>query len=240
MSCLLIFDCDGVLVDSETLSSQVLAGFLTELGYPLSAAESVARFTGMSIAGVRTTIMAEGYDLPADFVDEVHRRADIVFDRDLKPVVGIAEVLARLAGPRCVASSGSPARISRSLRTTGLDRFFATDALFSAAMVARGKPAPDLFLHAAAAMGTDPAHCLVIEDSALGVQAARAAGMPVLGYAGAGHCGPGHADRLHALGAAAVFDDIGRLPGLLEAVNPLAAGGGPVASRAGPVRTDRS
>ena len=237
---LLIFDCDGVLVDSETLSSQVLADFLTELGYPLTAAESVARFTGMSISGVGLAIAAEGHGLPADFVDEVNRRADAVFDRDLKAVTGVAAVLAQLSGPRCVASSGRPARIARSLRSTGLDRFFAPEVLFSAAMVARGKPAPDLFLHAAAAMGAAPADCVVVEDSMLGVQAARAAGMPVLGYAGAGHCGPDHADRLRALGAAAVFDDMARLPDLLATVTPPAAAGGRGASRAGPVRTGRS
>ena len=213
---LIIFDCDGVLVDSESLANKVMSQALVEAGFDISPEECLRRFVGMSMKSVRAAIEDDsGRRLPDDFEPQVRALADAVFDRDLRAVPGVSDVLSGLPHARCVASSGSPARIRRSLRTTGLDAYFTDDTLFSAAMVARGKPAPDLFLHVAATLDYTPDQCLVIEDSLLGATAGLAAGMTVFGFAGASHITDSHADRLAALGVAAVFDDMAALPGML-------------------------
>ena len=213
---LVIFDCDGVLVDSEVLFNRVLAEQLTASGYPIDADGAIARFTGMSMPSLMKIIEDElGHALPEGFTDKCRTRANAVLDRDLQPIPGVGAVLERHAGPRCVASSSSPSRIRRSLATTGLAGHFADETLFSAAMVSRGKPAPDLFLHAAQTMGAAPADCVVIEDSLPGARAAVAAGMTALGFTGGDHIRDGHADALRALGVAVVFDDMARLPDLL-------------------------
>jgi len=220
---LIVFDCDGVLVDSELLASRLLAEALAAEGCPLTAAECRARFTGISIRSVIETIEAErGRPLPADFEERVRANDLAVFARELRAVPGVAEALARIPTPKCVASSGAPEKIRHSLTVTGLIGFFEPH-LFSAHMVARGKPAPDLFLHAARRMGVAPARCVVVEDSAAGIRAARAAGMPVLGFAGGGHAGDGYAAMLRAAGAAGVFDDMAALPALLQ--GPAASSG---------------
>jgi HAD superfamily hydrolase (TIGR01509 family) len=215
---LIIFDCDGVLVDSEPLANQVLAEFLTELGQPHTAAECQARYVGRSIPSIMTDIEAEsGIELPADFHAELWRRDREAFAGRLQAIPGVAEVLRGLLAAgrrRCVASSSAPERIRNSLTVTGLIDYFEPH-LYSALQVARGKPAPDLFLHAAAAMAADPADCTVIEDSLAGVTAGVAAGMRVIGFAGGGHCGPGHAERLTGAGAAAVFTDMASLAEVL-------------------------
>lgn len=221
---LILFDCDGVLVDSEMLSSRLLAEALAAEGHPLTAAECRARFTGISIRSAIETIETErGRPLPADFEDRLRANDLAVFARELKAVPGVAEALARIPTPKCVASSGAPEKIRHSLTVTGLIGFFEPH-LFSAHMVERGKPAPDLFLHAAARMGVAPPRCVVVEDSAAGIQAARAAGMPVLGFAGGGHAGDGYAAMLRAAGAAVVFDDMAALPSLLQAPVPSSSG----------------
>jgi len=218
---LVIFDCDGVLVDSEVLFNRVLAAELTACGFPIDAESAIARFTGMSMASLVARVEAElGRPLPPDFGNRCRVRADTVMDRELQAIDGIDAVLADHAGPRCVASSSAMRRIRRSLATTGLARHFDADTLFSAAMVARGKPAPDLFLHAAKRMGAPPGACLVVEDSLPGIGAATAAGMTVLGFCGASHIRDGHAARLTEAGAAAVFDDMAILPDLLETYAP--------------------
>ncbi len=217
---LVIFDCDGVLVDSELLASRLLAEALAAEGYPVTAADCRARFTGISIRSVIEIIEAErGIPLPVDFEDRVRANDLQVFARELKAVPGIAQALAQIPTAKCVASSGAPEKIRHSLTVTGLIGFFEPH-LFSAHMVKRGKPAPDLFLFAAAAMGADAARCVVVEDSTAGVAAARAAGMPVLGFAGGGHAGDGYGAMLAAAGAARVFDDMAKLPALLQAVAP--------------------
>jgi HAD superfamily hydrolase (TIGR01509 family) len=213
---LVIFDCDGVLVDSEILSNHVLAGLLTDCGYPVDTETAIVRFTGMSSVSVVANVeSAMGKALPADFVQRYREDVTRAFDAALQLVAGVADMLAAHEGLRCVASSSTPQRIERSLRTTGLIGHFRGEALFSAAMVERGKPAPDLFLYAADRMGVAPADCIVIEDSLPGVQAAVAAGIPVLGFTGGSHIRDGHGERLRALGAAEVFDDMALLPGLL-------------------------
>jgi HAD superfamily hydrolase (TIGR01509 family) len=212
---LVLFDCDGVLVDSELLASRLLAAALTAEGYPLTAADCRARYTGISMRSAIAMVEADrGKPLPDDFEDRMRANDLKVFARELKPVPGVAQALARIPLAKCVASSGAPEKIRHSLTVTGLIGFFAPH-LFSAHMVAHGKPAPDLFLFAAETMGALPARCCVIEDSAPGIAAARAAGMPVLGFAGGGHAGDGYAAMLKKAGADAVFDCMADLPGLL-------------------------
>lgn len=214
---LILFDCDGVLVDSEVLFNWVVAEQLTAAGYPIDTDGAIERFTGMSMPSLMKIVEDElGHALPDGFTGECRARANDVLDRDLQPIPGIGAVLERHAGRRCVASSSSPLRIRRSLATTGLIGHFADETIFSAAMVQRGKPAPDLFLHAAHTMGAAPADCVVIEDSLLGAQAAVAAGMTALGFTGGSHIRDGHADALRAIGVVDIFDDMAQLPGLLR------------------------
>jgi len=214
---LTIFDCDGVLVDSETLSSAIYAEALSEFGYEIDAETVAARFTGFSMKSTIATVEADwGQPLPEDFAATVRARADVRFDQDLTAISGIAAALDKLGDPRCVASSGQMRRIQRSLHKTNLMKYFDAAALFSAQMVDCGKPAPDLFLHAAHEMGFAPQSCVVIEDSLPGVQAAAAAGMTVLGFAGGSHISGGHEDRMRRAGAHDVFDDMTALPGLLS------------------------
>jgi HAD superfamily hydrolase (TIGR01509 family) len=208
---LLIFDCDGVLVDSEVLSCQVDADLLTGLGVPYTADEIARQFVGVSLKDMIAGIEAEhGQKLPADFGDRINRTLFARFETELKPIHGVREAILALPHRRCVASSSTPDRIALSLRVTGLSDLF--DHLFSSVQVPRGKPAPDLFLHAAEQMGFAPADCLVIEDSVAGVQAARAAGMKVIGFTGGGHCGPQHEARLREAGAMAVVQRMAELP----------------------------
>jgi HAD superfamily hydrolase (TIGR01509 family) len=212
---LVIFDCDGVLVDSEMIASRVLARALSDLGYGLSAEDSRRRFTGMSMASVVEDVERDwGRALPGDFAQTIRMMDQEAFAGELQPVAGIAETIARIPTAKCVASSGAPEKIRHSLSITGLLDLFAPH-LFSAAMVANGKPAPDLFLFAAQSMGVAPGSCVVVEDSTAGVHAGLAAGMRVLGFAGASHAGPGYGDRLRQAGASVVFEDMARLPSLL-------------------------
>ncbi|WP_414475039.1 HAD family hydrolase [Microvirga sp. M2] len=207
---LLIFDCDGVLVDSEPLASQVDADVLTALGLPYTADEITRQFVGKSMRDMIGRIEADhGCTLPGDFAERVNSALFARFETDLKPIAGVGEAIRSLSHPRCVASSSAPERIALSLRVTGLADLF--DNVFSATQVARGKPAPDLFLFAARQMGARPEECLVIEDSPAGVQAAVAAGMRVIGFTGGGHCGPGHAEQLRRAGAPVTISNMADL-----------------------------
>ncbi|HEY9371076.1 HAD family hydrolase [Streptomyces sp.] len=183
---LIIFDNDGVLVDSEPISNTILAAYLTELGHPTSYEESVRDYMGSAMHRIHELVEERtGERLPADFDETFHRRVFAAFQRELEAVAGAGDVLKRLVGegvPYCVASSGSHERIRVGHRKTGLDGWFRDEIVFSAEDVGRGKPAPDLFLHAAARMGVAPERCVVVEDSRLGVEAARAAGMDVYGF----------------------------------------------------------
>jgi HAD superfamily hydrolase (TIGR01509 family) len=209
---LIIFDCDGVLVDSERLSIRVDAIYLERLGWPMPEAEIVERFVGRSDADMRAEIEAHiGGPIPADLEAEFDRLYRETFAAELVPVDGIREALDLIPTPRCVASSGDHEKIRRNLELTGLAGYFG-ERIFSASDVASGKPAPDLFLHAAATLGTDPARCAVVEDSVHGVEAALAAGMRAFAYAG----GVTPAARL-ARPRAVVFTDMRALPGLLAA-----------------------
>ncbi|MEU9446786.1 HAD family hydrolase [Streptomyces sp. NPDC048304] len=183
---LVIFDNDGVLVDSEPISNRHLAAYLTELGHPTSYEDSIRDYMGSAMHRIHELLLERtGQRLPDDFDDVFHARVFAAFERELQPVTGVAGVLEKLAAdgvPYCVASSGSHARIRVGHRTTGLDRWFPEERIFSSEDVGRGKPAPDLFLYAAQRMGVAPERCLVVEDSPLGVQAAVAAGMTVYGF----------------------------------------------------------
>ncbi|MGW9437893.1 HAD family hydrolase [Streptomyces sp. NPDC055607] len=183
---LVIFDNDGVLVDSEPISNTLLAGYLTELGHPTSYEDSLRDYMGSAMHRVHDLVEERtGQRLPVDFDDVFHARVFAAFQAELEPVPGAEDVLKRLvdAGiPYCVASSGSHERIRVGHRKTGLYAWFRDENVFSSEDVGRGKPAPDLFLHAAARMGVEPARCVVVEDSRLGVQAALAAGMDVYGF----------------------------------------------------------
>jgi HAD superfamily hydrolase (TIGR01509 family) len=205
---LVVFDNDGVLVDSEVIANTVLSELLTGLGVPTTLDESVERYLGGSIGRVRAIVEADvGRRLPADFEARYHRAVFARFRSDLQAVPGVAAVLADLRTDRCVASSGTHDRIRLTLGLTGLLAFFA-GAIFSADDVAAGKPAPDLFLHAAARRDVPPGRCVVIEDSPLGVVAARAAGMTVFGFARL-------TPAVRLAEADAVFTDMAELTGLL-------------------------
>jgi HAD superfamily hydrolase (TIGR01509 family) len=184
---LVIFDCDGVLVDSEVISSGVLAGMLTEQGLPTTLAQARRDYQGLLLADVAEHARQRlGRALPEDWLARFeHRRAE-VFQRELQAVPGAGETVARISAAGfavCVASQGKLAKTQLSLELTGLRGLFPEHALFSAYQVARGKPHPDLFLHAARAMGFAAADCFVVEDTPSGVAAGVAAGMPVFGYA---------------------------------------------------------
>jgi HAD superfamily hydrolase (TIGR01509 family) len=204
---LIIFDCDGVLIDSELLACRTVADCLAEDGIAVSSEEIVERYTGISWAGMVADLERRHGPLAADFADRRRRRFWPLLEAELQPIPGVAAVLDTLNCKVCVGSSGRPDRIRYALTLVGLyERFH--PHVFSAIEVARGKPAPDLFLHAAAQMGVAPANCLVIEDSPLGIAAARAAGMTALGFTGGSHCRPGHAARLYEAGAASVIADM--------------------------------
>ncbi|MFF1326257.1 HAD family hydrolase [Streptomyces chartreusis] len=209
---LVIFDNDGVLVDSEPISNRLLAAYLTELGHPTSYEESIRDYMGSAMHRIHDLVLERsGERLPEDFDDVFHARVFAAFERELKAVPGAVDVLEKLGAdgvPYCVASSGSHERIRVGHRTTGLDRYFDEGRVFSSQDVGRGKPAPDLFLHAAERMGVAPARCLVVEDSPLGVQAAVAAGMDVYGFTAM-------TPPAKLVGATQLFADMGELADLL-------------------------
>jgi HAD superfamily hydrolase (TIGR01509 family) len=213
---LLVFDCDGVLIDSEIITSHAHARALGELGFAITAEDIVRRFTGMPDTAMYPALEAEwGKPLPADY--DTRFKADVIarYASELRAIDGVHAALDALPWRRCVASSSTPGKLRAGLGAVGLYDYFAPH-IFSATQVARGKPWPDLFQFAAEQMNAVPAECLVIEDSVAGVEAALAAGMPVIGFAGGSHCGPGWADKLLAAGADGVFDDMRALPAIVQ------------------------
>jgi HAD superfamily hydrolase (TIGR01509 family) len=209
---LVIFDCDGVLVDSEPLALRVCVELGAELGWPLTEKEIIDRFLGRSERAVRAQIEERLGPEAADRWETLYReRLNAAIDTELTEVDGISEALDALTLPSCIASSGSHAKMRRTLTRTGLYERFA-GRIFSASEVERGKPAPDLFLHAASRLGVAPERCAVVEDSQYGVRAARAAGMRCFGYAG----GLTPAEWLEGPDTV-VFTDMRKLPVLLSA-----------------------
>ncbi len=213
---LIIFDCDGVLIDSEVIAARIEAEALAALGIPMTAEVVTRRFLGVSDKDMRVAIERDiGHPLPDDHEARNARLIEAAMVDELQAIPGVREVVTGLPIPFCVASSSTHAKLKHTLGLTGLYDLFAPN-IFSTVEVARGKPAPDLFLHAAGRMGAGPARCLVVEDSVAGIRAARAAGMYPVGFTGGSHCGPGHADRLRDAGAAIVI-------GRLENLTPLLA-----------------
>ena len=198
---MIVFDCDGVLVDSEVLSVQAMVGVLNDAGVPATY-QMIARYFGMKQADILVKVAEEtGTEIDAGVAGKIWPAIRALFERELKPMPGIGEFIARNGAiKRCVASSSSPERIRNSLRLTGLLRFF-DENIFSSSQVTRGKPAPDLFLFAATQMRVDPAGCVVVEDSKFGIRGAIAAGMTPIGFVGGSHIEPHHADALADAGA---------------------------------------
>ena len=217
---LIIFNCDGVLVDSEVISCRVHADVLSRYGYPITAEEVHRRFLGRTAHDAAAEIerelgrrLADGYDL--------ERRTTLLaaLADTVEAIPYLHAALDAIDARICVASSAAHEKIFTTLSRTGLYQRFAPN-IFSGTQVSRGKPAPDLFLFAASQMAALPGRCLVIEDSIPGVTGALAAGMTVLGFHGGGHCRPGDGEALRAAGAAVTFDDMRQLPDLLAQIEP--------------------
>lgn len=208
---LVIFDCDGVLINSEELASAVCAEALAELGMQLTLQQYAARYSGRPVADAWWQVEADyKQPLPEGFREKVDAEVLRRFSLHLEPLDGVHEVLSNMALPRCVASSTSLHHLTSNLAQVGLGRYF-EPSIFSVSQVKRGKPAPDVFLYAASQMGADPHRCLVIEDSQAGITAARRAGMRVIGFSGGGHTAPDHAERLTAAGAMRVVRTMSEL-----------------------------
>ncbi|MFE9425570.1 HAD family hydrolase [Kitasatospora sp. NPDC006697] len=217
---LVIFDCDGTLIDSEPLGIEVDLVAMADLGHPMTEQEIIDTFVGTSHEA-KTAVIEQmiGRPLPTDWWERYRPLHNKLMEERLAPVDGVPEALAAIDLPDCVASNSSHRWLRRGLERTGLHQRFAGRIFSGAEDVARGKPAPDLFLHAARTLGADPAACVVVEDSAHGVAAARAAGIPVLAYTR----GVTPAERLAGPGTV-LFDDMRRLPALLAAHASGAAG----------------
>lgn len=213
---LLIFDCDGVLIDSEALACQAIADELADWDLRFDGSEVARRFAGYTDRQIADQLTREtGVSLPQDFPVRVQDRALAVFETSLMTPPGIHELLRGDRRPRCVASNSGRNRLRRALEIVDLLGFFGPERLFSAEQVSEPKPAPDLHLLAARRLGFAPEKCLVIEDSGTGVQAARNAGMQAVGFLGATHLDPSEraaqAQHLSNLGAQAVFKDFASL-----------------------------
>ncbi|TQV82152.1 HAD family hydrolase [Denitrobaculum tricleocarpae] len=209
---LVIFDCDGVLVDSEPLSFQVLSQNIALKGASIPMEDCYRLFLGKSLT-TTTEILSREFNVEFSDADLDSMRIQLfsLYRRELRPIPGIAALMQNLDLPVCVASSSQLERIRLSLEVTGLRANFEPN-IFSATMVANGKPAPDLFLHAAQEMGVNPRHCLVIEDSPAGIEAAQRAGMTVVGFTGGGHAQTdSHRLSLEALSPKAVIAKISEL-----------------------------
>jgi HAD superfamily hydrolase (TIGR01509 family) len=215
---LVIFDCDGVLVDSEVISCRAHAEVLSRHGYPITQQQVFDRFLGRSTRQANIEVEAElGRALPDDFHVQLQDEQFRSFEADLQAVPHIHAALDAIVQPVCVASSGSQQRMRLTLGRTSLYDRFAPN-IFSSSQVVNGKPAPDLFLFAAGQMNAAPERCIVVEDSVAGISGAVAAGMTVLGFHGGSHCRSGHGDSLRAVGAAATFDDMRQLPDLIARI----------------------
>lgn len=213
---LIIFDCDGVLVDSEIIALRVLTD---ELAARLPGVAFAPLLEG--VAGLQTNAILQrieshlGISLPDGTLAAIDQATSDALDQSLQPIAGVAAALAQILHPRAVASNSTLYRLRRSLDATGLTASF-DPHVFSAEQVAHPKPAPDLYLHIAALLGYAPKACLVIEDSVAGATAAHEAGMTVVGFTGAGHVAPGQADRLRDVGATIVLSEMTALPGLID------------------------
>ncbi len=212
---LIIFDCDGVLVDSEMIANRLLAKHLTKHGFKITTKGSRNRFIGYSMAKIIAEVREEGVNLPDDFELFLKQSDQTTFAAELKAIPGAFDTLSQLTQNKCVASSGAPDKICKNLTLTNLINFFQPEHLFSAHMVKNSKPAPDLFLHAANHFDIKPKNCLVIEDTTLGIQAGLAANMTVFGFAGGSHCDLAYVQRLNETGVKTIFHHMNELPALI-------------------------
>lgn len=217
---LIIFDCDGVLIDSEILSAQVDSELLREIGFEIDPQELAHRYAGVTTDGIFRAIGEElGRAVPADIVRRAKAETDRRLAEEVQPIAGVHEMLDMLDDPRCICSNSRGERLKVSLTPSGLwDRF--RPYIFSAPEVGegRGKPAPDVFLHAARELDTGPDDALVVEDSTTGIKGAVAAGMRVIGFTGGSHSWPGHAEALTEAGALTVVSRLVDVPATVEAL----------------------
>lgn len=220
MKHLIIFDFDGVVADSEVLSNAVLAAMVTELGLPTSLNESYDRYMGKRTSDIAVMVAGEiGRALPAEFVAEFQRRVSARLAAELQPVTGVAEFIGRFKHhAHAIASASSPERLALCLKKIGLAGHFG-DNVFSASLVARGKPDPDIYLLAAARMKAHPDQCIVLEDSPSGVRAGRAAGMTTIGLLAGSHIRPSTRDQLLAAGAHHIARDYAEATALLHSLD---------------------
>ena len=215
---MVIFDCNGVLVDSEPIAASVISEAFNRADFPVTPEMATRYFLGRRPSDVFAAVEAAfRRKLPAGFGDTVVAATLQRFQAELRAVPHMAYALTWLRGPKCVASSSTPERVRASLECTGLIRFFERN-MFSASQVAQGKPAPDLFLHAARKVGVDPTECIVVEDSPNGVGAATAAGMTSIGFIGGSHASADLAGQLLAAGARTIIADMRALKRTVVAI----------------------
>lgn len=201
----IIFDCDGVLIDSEILANRVEAELKNELGFPITLEQQIKKFVGMGMN--HPDMQAELKRLPTNYLDLVDQKMKQVYQNELQPIAGTIKALETLAIPKCVASSSEPEWLETKLSITNLKKYFG-DSVFHGKLVSKCKPEPDLFLFALKQLGWSADDCLVVEDSVYGVQAGRAAGLHVCGFLGGTHVLPGHSDRLIQAGANYLVSDL--------------------------------
>ncbi len=217
---LILFDCDGVLVDSEIIAAQVESKLLQQAGFEITAEDMCIRFAGMDWKSILLAIEKES-DLPlsASLIDKSEKLLDNALAQRVKVIEGVKFALSKITEQRCICSNSSSPRLDMMLTKVGLRPYFAPH-VYSAKDLGpdRTKPKPDIYLHGAKQFGADPSRCLVIEDSTHGVHAARAAGMRVIGFTGGSHTYPTHADRLTDAGAETVISRMIELPQMVEAL----------------------
>ncbi len=212
----LIFDCDGVLIDSEIVVCRIAAEELTRLGFAITTEQVIERFAGRPDPEMRAEVEREwGQPIPEAYRENVRARTIQAYATELKIMPGMQEALDAIYLPVCVASSSGPDKLRLGLETAGLYQRFAPNVI-SGALVAQGKPEPDIFIFAAGWMKASPKSCLVVEDSVPGTRAAKRAGMHVLGFTGGTHTTPDHAHRLQQAGADFTFAEMTQLPALLQ------------------------
>ncbi|MET3853751.1 MULTISPECIES: HAD family hydrolase [unclassified Rhizobium] len=218
---LIIFDCDGVLVDSEIIAAQVESGLLTEAGYPISPEEMAERFAGMTWKNILLQVEKEAsIPLSASLLDKSEKLLDLKLESEVQAIAGVEAAVSKLPLKRCICSNSSSHRLDMMLGKVGLKPLFAPH-IFSAKDLGpdRVKPKPDIFLHGAEKLGVSPSRTVVVEDSIHGVHAARSAGMRVIGFTGASHSYPSHADHLTDAGAETVISRMSDLPGVVAALS---------------------
>lgn len=217
---LILFDCDGVLVDSEIIAAEVESKLLRDSGFDITAEDMCIRFAGMDWKSILLTIEQES-DIPvsAQLLDKSEKLLDAALARRVRIIEGVRSALSRLTEQRCICSNSSTPRLDLMLTKVGLKPYF-QGHIYSAKDLGpdRTKPRPDIYLHGAKQFDVNPARCLVIEDSVHGVHAARAAGMRVIGFTGGSHTYPSHADRLIDAGAETVIARMAELPPMVEAL----------------------